>query len=498
MEALLNLKQLCGFGFRNLLNGDARPAFYHMGNILQGHIQRVAFLLQLLNTLQQPALLHLVVGSALIVVDNGGLLLKLLNLLQLVLQVFKLHNPMIFKIHPGTGFIDNINSLVGQEAIMDIAGGHFDSGFKNLVGEAYLMEVLIVLPHALENLYTFFHSGFINHDGLEPSLQRRILFDMLTVVLQSGGADDLHIPAGQSGLQNIGGVHGSAFGLSGTHNIVHLVNNQYDIMLGLGLVNNSLHTGLKLASELGAGHNACQIQKVDLLIQELGRYLAFHNAESQPLGDGRLAHAGLTQKNGVVFGSAVKNLHNPFNFLVTAYNPINASRLGLFIKVGPKVIQMLPGRLGRGLGGLISDLGIGALVLGGRTAGLGPEIGKGIIKELQHGIHHSFVLCVLLVLAAQGCGQGLDKLFHVHVSKHLIHLVVEIFQILLCHARLGNHLLQRGQALLLGTGHTKSHGFCFSIYNTGDKNNRDIFLANRAFHHIASTPSIYYTIDCPC
>ena len=70
--------------------------------------------------------------------------------------------------------------------------------------------------------------GFAHHDRLEPALQGRVLFNVLAVFVDGGGADDLQLAPGQGGLEDVGRVH-RALGRAGADDGVHLVDEQDDV-----------------------------------------------------------------------------------------------------------------------------------------------------------------------------------------------------------------------------------------------------------------------------
>ena len=90
-----------------------------------------------------------------------------------------------------------------------------------------------------------------------------------------------------------------------------LINDQNDITQLLDLLDEPLHPALKLAPELGSCHQGGEVQKIDLFVQELVGHIFFGDAQGQALGDGGLAHAGLTDETGVVLLAAVEDLHHP-------------------------------------------------------------------------------------------------------------------------------------------------------------------------------------------
>src|SRR5690606_31584628 len=75
-----------------------------------------------------------------------------------------------------------------------------------------------------------------------------VLFDVLAVFVEGGGADAVQLAASQGGLEQVGGVHGPV-ALAGPDQGVHLVDEQDDLALGgADLVEHGLEPLLELAA----------------------------------------------------------------------------------------------------------------------------------------------------------------------------------------------------------------------------------------------------------
>jgi hypothetical protein len=101
---------------------------------------------------------------------------------------------------------------------------------------------------------------------LEAPLQRRVLLDVLAVLVERGGADAVQLAAGQRGLEHVAGVH-RALGLAGADHGVQLVDEQDDLPFLLGeVVEHGLQALLELAAELGAGDQRAHVQRQQALV----------------------------------------------------------------------------------------------------------------------------------------------------------------------------------------------------------------------------------------
>ena len=169
------------------------------------------------------------------------------------------------------------------------------------------MKYLITLFQTTQDRNGIFHRRLIHHNRLETTLQRRILLNVLTVLIQSGRADAVQLATGQHRLQHIAGVH-SSVGLACAHNQVQLIDEEDDLALALpDLLQNGFQTLLKFAAVLGAGHQRAHIQGKYLLVLQTLRYIAPHDTLCQTLHNGGLADAGFTDQNRVILGLTGQN-----------------------------------------------------------------------------------------------------------------------------------------------------------------------------------------------
>ena len=80
----------------------------------------------------------------------------------------------------------------------------------------------------LQDLQRVLDVRLVDRHGLEAALQRGVLFDVLAVLVEGGGADDLNLAPGQGGLEDVGGVH-AALGVARAHDVVDLVDDEDDV-----------------------------------------------------------------------------------------------------------------------------------------------------------------------------------------------------------------------------------------------------------------------------
>ena len=327
------------------------------------------------------------------------------------------------------------------------------------------MELLIVVGNALQYLQRILYIGFADGNGLEAALQRRVLFDVLTVLVERGGTDNLYLAPAKGRLKDIGGVH-TALGIAGTHDVVDLVDDQ-DHVAGLAyLLDQALHPALELTAELRACHQRRQIQQIDLLLPQLERHLALDDSLGQALGDGGLAHARLADQAGIVLLAAVQNLHHALDLLLPANNGVQLALPGTLAQVDAVVIQKFALFLRLAAGPLLSSTAVlGRLLLGRRIAAV---VEQAVQKRERSGLAAFLIVLVALVHR---------RIQLLRATEGLHHLTVDVLQVLRRDTHTLHHVLHLGQTQLGGTLKAQALvDHLILLIHPGDEHNGHILL----------------------
>src|SRR3546814_5568833 len=91
------------------------------------------------------------------------------------------------------GFIDQVNGLVRQLTVSDVAMAELGRGYDRAVGNRYLMVDLIPLLEAAQDGDGVLFARLLHQHFLETSLQRRILLYVLTVLVERGRTDAVQL-----------------------------------------------------------------------------------------------------------------------------------------------------------------------------------------------------------------------------------------------------------------------------------------------------------------
>jgi hypothetical protein len=276
------------------------------------------------------------------------------------------------QLHPGAGLVQQIDGLVGQEAVGDVAVGQVDRRVQH--GRAVFdpVEQLIAALDAVQDPQGLRLVRRVDVHRLEPPHQAAVLVDVLGELLVRGGPDALHFAPGQGRLEDIGRVQAALRG-AGADDAVDLVDEQDHAGILGGLGDDRLQPLLELAAVLGPGHHQAQVQRVDPLVLQARRHHALEDLLGQSFDDGGLAHAGLAQQDRVVLAAPAEDLDDAVHFKVAADEIVEDAALGQ--------LRQVPGELGqqRMLLLLLGDL----LFLGGLQQDLlgGDQVGAGFLQQ---------------------------------------------------------------------------------------------------------------------
>ena len=225
----------------------------------------------------------------------------------------------------------------------------FGGGDDGRVGDVHGVVQLVAFFQATQNGHRALHVRFVHQHLLEAPFQRRVLLDVLAVLVQRSGADAVQLAARQRGFQHVAGVH-RALGLARAHHRVQLVDEQdHATALFAELVQHGFQAFFELAAELRAGDERTHVERQNALVLEALRHFAVEDALRQSLHDGGLAHARLADEHRIVLGAALQHLHRAANLLVAANHRIERAGLGAFGEIDGVLGERLAGVFGAGV-----------------------------------------------------------------------------------------------------------------------------------------------------
>ena len=120
---------------------------------------------------------------------------------------------------------------------------------------------LVALLQATQDTDRVLHGRLGSIDLLEAALEGGVLFDVLAVLVQGGGANQAQLAAGQHGLNHVAGVHGAVASSAGADDGVQLIDEGDDLALGgFNLIEHGLEALLEFTAVLSTGDHGSKIQ----------------------------------------------------------------------------------------------------------------------------------------------------------------------------------------------------------------------------------------------
>ena len=342
VELLLHAHELLRLGLGELEDGDAGPHRDDVGDLLLADRRALAGLAGLPPLLELALLVR---EPALLVAQRRGLLellrldrglLGAARLLDLVLEL-PVHGRGRHRLdaHARRGLVDEVDGLVGQEAVGDVAVGQLRRGLERLVGDLDLVVRLVAVAQALEDLHGLLGRRLVDADLLEAALQGGVALEVLAVLVERRRADRLQLAAGERRLEDRGGVD-RALGGTRADEVVELVDEQDDVAALGDLLHHLLEALLELAAVLRAGDEGRQIQRVDLLALEQLGDVGVRDALGEALDDGGLADARLADEHRVVLRAAREDLHDPLDLGLATDDRVElADSAASFVRLRP-------------------------------------------------------------------------------------------------------------------------------------------------------------------
>ena len=251
---------------------------------------------------------------------------------------------------PAGRLVDQVDRLVGEVPVTDVPVRQCRRGDHGGVGDAHPVVHLVALLQPAQDGDRFLHGRLIDIHGLEPPLQRRVLLDVLAVLVQRGRADGAQFAARQHGLEHVRGID-RAFRGAGADHGVQLVDEQDDLAVAVGdLAQDGPQAIFKLAPVFCPGHQRPEVQLHHALVLQAFGHVPAHNALRQPLHDGRLPDAGIADQDRVVLSAAGEHLDDAPDLIVAADHRIKFARGRQPGQVAAVALQRLIFALGIGVG----------------------------------------------------------------------------------------------------------------------------------------------------
>ena len=244
------------------------------------------------------------------------------------------------------GFVDQVDRLVRQEPIGDVAIAQHCCGDDRGVGDAHTVVHLVALLEAAEDADGVLDRRLVDDDWLKAPLERGVLLDVLAIFVERGGADAAQLAARERGLEHVAGVHRTLSG-AGADERVQLVDEEDHRAVRRGdLAKHGLEPVLELAAILAAGDHRTEVERDHALVLQALGHVARRDPLRKTLGDRGLADAGLADEHRVVLGTAREHLDDTPDLVVATDDGVELAAPRGVGQIAPVLLECLVLRLG--------------------------------------------------------------------------------------------------------------------------------------------------------
>ncbi|CAB5069065.1 unannotated protein [freshwater metagenome] len=310
MQFTFHVEQLLRLFLGELVDGDPCPEREHLGDgFLVDLVEEVhsgcldlGFLLRLF--LEQALFLIAQLAGFLEALFLDGTLLGLLHLGEALFDAFEVGRGLhALDAQARTSLVDEVDGLVREVTIRDVTIRKVCGSNQCLIGDRYPVVGLVPVAQTLEDLDGVGKRGLVHLHRLEAALQGGVLLEVLSVLVERGGTDGLQFAPSEHRLEDARRIDCPFCG-TGTDERVNLVDEQDDVSAGADLLEHLFQAFLEIAAIPRAGNECAEVQRVQLLAAQGVGHVARDDLLGETLDDRGLAHPGLTDEHGVVFGAA--------------------------------------------------------------------------------------------------------------------------------------------------------------------------------------------------
>ena len=178
-------------------------------------------------------------------------------------DLFRLRS--LAQLYAGAGFVDQVNCLIWQEAVGNIAVRMRDGEVDGVVCISDGVEFFVAIFDAEQDLDCIGLVRRRNLDGLETPLERTIFLNRLAIFARRGCADALNLAARQSWLQDVRGVE-RAFCRSRAYKRMQFIDEDDGVLRLHQLFHDGLQPLFELSTIFRSGDDQGEIESQNSLV----------------------------------------------------------------------------------------------------------------------------------------------------------------------------------------------------------------------------------------
>ena len=193
-------------------------------------------------------------------------------------------------------FVDDVNRLVRQLAVIDIARGQFNSRFDRICSVFDAVMLFEIRLQPLQDLDRIRHRWLCYVDFLETAGQRAIFFKVLTELFVRRRTHAAQFAALQGRFQQVGRIHRPTRCRTRTDHGVDFVDEQHRIRMIFHLCHYGLQPFLEITAVTRTSQQSPHIKRIDCRLRQDFWHLFVHDLKRQTFGNRGFTHTGITHQ----------------------------------------------------------------------------------------------------------------------------------------------------------------------------------------------------------
>ncbi len=203
------------------------------------------------------------------------------------------------------GLVDEVDRLVGEEPVGDVAMGQHGGGHQGGVLDADAVVDLVALLEPAQDRDGVLHRRLVHHHRLEAPLEGGVLLDVLACTRRGSWR---RCSAARPGPASASSRLLASMAPSAAPAPTTVCNSSMKRMISpcesSDLLQHGLQALLELAAILGPGDQRAHVERDDALVLEPFGHVAAHDPLGQSLDDRRLADAGAPTGPPIIMGAS--------------------------------------------------------------------------------------------------------------------------------------------------------------------------------------------------
>src|SRR5690606_19779976 len=131
-------------------------------------------------------------------------------------------------------FIHQVDCLIGKETITDVSVRELNCRDHSIVFNANTVVQFVFFFDTAKDRNGVLNRWLLHHDGLKPSFECLVFFDVFLIFLQRRRSDGMKFTTGKCRLQQVGCSHCTRATSTCTDQCMNLGNKQHDLTIDVG------------------------------------------------------------------------------------------------------------------------------------------------------------------------------------------------------------------------------------------------------------------------